>query len=122
MSTRNKKIAPNKARNEFDVKLGDNTYICKMSFATITELEDYFDKSIFEIYQLFESGKFRVKQIADVIDITSTTDIDREQLESDLESVGALIAIASLTELLSTAFVGNTKKPTEVTDNDTKSQ
>lgn len=108
---RTKKIAPNKQRNEHAIKLGENVYICKMSFATITELEEYFNKSIFEIYQIFESGKFRMAQIADVIDITSTQDIDRQQLESDLEEAGALFALGELTGLLSAAFIGSKKEP-----------
>lgn len=119
--TRKSKIAANKSRNEVDVKLNDHNYVCKMSFATITEIEDYFDKSMLEIFQYFESGKFRIKQVADVIEISAVADIDREQLESDLEEVGSLFAVTALTQLLKIAFVGSDKNEVP-TDNDTKSQ
>ena len=114
----------NKQRNEHAIKLGENTYVCKTSLKNLAKLEEHFDASIFEIYQLFESGKLRLNQIIDIVNITSINEINQQQLEDDIEETGVVFALGNLSPLIATAYIGRKKDTAakEVVDTDKKSE
>lgn len=107
MATPRKKTVPNKQRNEHLIELGDKSFVCKLTLSNIVEIEDYFDKTIFELVQLLDQGKFRVNQIIKVLEICCVNETPIEEIESAVLDAGTLVALTAITPLLLSAFAGN---------------
>ena len=101
----------NPQRNEHLIKIGEFETIAKMTLDKIVRMESAFDLPLFEIAKKQDGLKLSYKDLIQIIEITSTKPIDKELLEEQILEEGTMVAMASVTPLLLSAFMGQKNLP-----------
>ena len=97
----------NQLRGEIEIKLGDQTYNCKLNFDSLVRIENTLDTPILKLAQKVSEAELKVTEISYILYTAikgGGKDITEKQVSDLVWKVGFVDAIRSVGEIISMAL------------------
>ena len=99
----------NAARGEIELRLGDETYTLRPTFAALCAIESELGRGILKIADDMANREICIKDMASIVTITATAaghKVDEAKIGEGISQVGFIPVFPAVLELLRRALIG----------------